>query len=160
MLSRRAKYALKALAHFTRLPPGTTVIAAEIADVTQAPRLVVGGVLHELRNAGILISRRGTGGGFSMREDAREMPVGAVIRLFDGSQAPLPCVEGKGAPNCDDCGEPCAVRSIMIGVRDAITEVIQSIPLSSLAEADGRWLPNPNASFAFKKTTNPVDKTL
>lgn len=57
-------------------------------------------IVATLNKAGFLESRRGKAGGYRLSVDAGELSVGAVLRLTEGSLAPVACMENGG---CDEC---------------------------------------------------------
>ena len=64
MLTAKGKYGLKALMHLGSVPPGKTVQAIDIADTNDIPKKFLDAILGELRNAGIVYSKKGPGGGY------------------------------------------------------------------------------------------------
>jgi Rrf2 family protein len=98
MLTAKAKYGLKALLHLASLPPGETVQASAIADADNIPKKFLDAVLGELRNAGIVYSKKGPGGGYVLARGPNEIQVGHVIRTLDGPLAPISCASRTAYP--------------------------------------------------------------
>lgn len=75
-------------------------------------------ILLALRHAGLLTSKRGVGGGYSLRKAASEISVGEVIRVLDGPIALVPCAAEQAGEPCT-CPNPnsCALRLLMTDVR-------------------------------------------
>ena len=69
----------------------------------------------------------------------RTVSIGRVIRLLDGALAPLPCVSLRyyGSCSCPD-EATCALRDVMIDVRDAMLEILDNQSLADLAARPGR----------------------
>src|SRR3989337_3144093 len=63
-LSKKAEYALWALIYAARHPEGTTFQIKELAERNRIPKKFLELILLELKNAGIVESRRGVGGGY------------------------------------------------------------------------------------------------
>jgi Rrf2 family protein len=93
-----------------------------------------------LRNAGVVRAQVGSGGGYSLARPAATITVGSVIRILDGTVAPVSCVSriAYGRCGCAD-EETCLVRLVMEDVRNAIVSVIDSTTLADLV-ARGRKL--------------------
>ena len=89
MLTKKAKYGLKALADLARLAPGETAFITEIAERNNIPKKFLDAILLELRKAGMLRSKKGPGGGYSLSKTAAEIRIGHVIRTLDGPLAPI-----------------------------------------------------------------------
>jgi len=145
MLTRKGKYGLKALMHLTGLPPGGSPSSAEIAEKNQISKKFLDGILGELRNAGLVHSRYGREGGFTLARPASEIMVGHVVRVLDGPLAPIPCASRSYYQKCTDCvnEDRCSVRLIMLEVRNAIAAILDQ---RSVAEMRGLAdLPSPKA---------------
>jgi Rrf2 family protein len=136
MLSRKAKYALRALSTLALAEPAQ-LQARRIAQDAKVPEKFLEAILVELRNAGIVASRRGTIGGHSLAKPASQIMVGDVVRIIDGPIAPIRCASVTAYQPCADCIDPptCALRGLMGDVRDAMSEIIDKRSLSELAQA-------------------------
>ena len=136
MLSRKAKYALRALSVLALAEPAQ-LQARRIAGEAKVPEKFLEAILVELRNAGIVSSRRGTIGGHSLAKPAEEIMVGDIVRIIDGPIAPIRCASVTAYQPCADCIDPqtCALRDLMGDVRDAMSKVIDRRTLRELALA-------------------------
>ncbi|MEP7263926.1 MAG: Rrf2 family transcriptional regulator, partial [Bacteroidota bacterium] len=92
MLSKRCKYALKALEYIARQDGKQPILIAEISEQQHIPKKFLEAILLDLRRDGLLQSRMGKNGGYSLRLSAEEINIGHVIRLIDGPIALIPCV--------------------------------------------------------------------
>ena len=136
MLSRKAKYALRALSVLALAEPAQ-LQARRIAGEAKVPEKFLETILVELRNAGIVSSRRGTFGGHSLAKPADQIMVGDIVRIIDGPIAPIRCASVTAYQPCADCIDPqtCALRDLMGDVRDAMSNVIDRRTLRELALA-------------------------
>lgn len=136
MLSKKAKYALRALCALALAQP-ERLQARKIALEARVPEKFLETILVELRNAGLVESRRGTVGGHSLARPAEQIMVGDIVRVIDGPIAPIRCASVTAYKPCDDCLDPesCALRLLMGDVRDAMSEVIDHRSLRQLALA-------------------------
>ena len=134
MLTAKGKYTLKALAHLARLEPGITTRADDIAAANNIPKKFLDAILGELRNAGIVHSRKGPGGGYRLARAPGAIKIGHVIRTIDGPLAPLPCASRTAYQPCRDCKNvsDCNVRLLMTEVRDSIAEVLDRVTVVDL----------------------------
>ncbi|WEX77936.1 Rrf2 family transcriptional regulator [Sinorhizobium numidicum] len=138
MLTKKGKYGLKALVDLARLQQGETAFINEIALRNNIPKKFLDTILLELRNAGILRSKKGPGGGYSLSRPASEIYIGHVIRTLDGPLAPIRCASRTAYEVCEDCSDPetCRVRISMTTVRNAMASILDSMTLAQFA-ADG-----------------------
>jgi Rrf2 family protein len=138
MLSKRAKYALKALLALTEHKGDEPVRIADLAARERIPPKFLELILLDLRNQGLVQSRKGKRGGYLLARDPSRIPVGQVVRLFDGPLAPVPCASQTGYVRCDDCPDEaaCGVRLAMKEVRDATARILDKMSLATLARRE------------------------
>lgn len=134
MLTNKGKYGLKAMLHLASLEPGDTAMGAEIAAANNIPKKFLDAILLELRNAGMLRSKKGPGGGYALARAPKEIRVGLIIRTLDGPLAPISCASKSAYVPCEDCEdlETCAVRITMSRVRDAMSEILDRMTLQEM----------------------------
>lgn len=139
MLSQKARYALRALVELARAE-GDQLTSGELAARADAPRKFLEAILLELSRNGIVVSRRGKFGGYTLSRPAAEISFAEVIRVIDGPLALAPCVSPKlGYRKCDDCEDPatCALREALLRARDATAEVLEGYSLGEAASSAG-----------------------
>lgn len=134
MLTKKGKYGLKAMVHLSGAEPGRPVLVTEIAEQNGIPKKFLDTILGELRNAGLLHSKKGKGGGYTLGRPASEIRVGHIIRVLDGPLAPIACASKTAYQRCDDCTDEkqCAVRMMMLEVRQAISTVLDNRTLAEM----------------------------
>jgi Rrf2 family protein len=142
MLTAKGKYGLKALVHLAHYPMGELALVSDIAMANNIPKKFLDAILSDLRNAGFVQSRKGKGGGYRLARPPEEIKIGSVVRVLDGPLAPIPCASHTRYEPCDDCDvATCQVRHMMLNVRNAIAEVLDSTTLAQMRDADGEVLP-------------------
>ena len=135
MLTNKGKYGLKALVHLAQLPPGQLALVNDIAVANHIPKKFLDAILGELRNAGLVQSRKGKGGGYRLARLPEDIRVGSIVRVLDGPLAPIPCASRTRYEACDDCDvNTCQVRHIMLDVREAIAEVLDHRTLAEMRD--------------------------
>jgi Rrf2 family protein len=137
MITRKTKYALSALVHLARKEKSGPVLISELAAKERIPKKFLELILLELKNHGILRSRRGKGGGYTLGRPSELIRLGEVIRLLDGPLAPLPCVSETAYQPCDDCTNEtlCGIRLVMTEVRDATARILDNTTLADVVIA-------------------------
>jgi Rrf2 family protein len=88
-VSQRGLYALKALTHLAEAYQGGLVKVHAIAADEAIPEKFLEAILVTLKNARLVSSQRGRGGGYRLRRPPAEIPVGDVVRIIDGPLAPF-----------------------------------------------------------------------
>lgn len=88
-LSKRAEYALRALAAMARRPPQTVSQIEELAAAEGLPPKVLEQILLVLKKADLLHSKRGVGGGYHLTRPAHHITLGEILRAVDGPFLPL-----------------------------------------------------------------------
>ncbi len=134
MLSKKAKYAIKALLALAGRKDEEPVRIADLASEEQIPAKFLELILLDLRNQGILQSRKGKGGGYLLARDPGDISLGQIVRMFDGPLAPVPCASQTGYVRCADClnEDVCGVRLAMKEVRDATAKILDGTSIASL----------------------------
>jgi Rrf2 family protein len=134
MLTKKAKYGLKAMVHLAGIEPGRTALVNDIATANQIPKKFLDAILAELRNAGFVHSKKGKGGGYTLARSAEDIGVGNIIRVLDGPLAPIQCASKTVYRRCDDCTDEkrCAIRLVMLEARDAIANVLDNKTLAQM----------------------------
>lgn len=133
-LSKRSKYGLLALTDLASHDQQRPVPLKELAQQNNIPQKFLEQIFLTLRNAGIVQSQIGIGGGYLLGRDSGDITVGEIIRVLDGTIAPVSCVSkiAYGRCTCRDEAH-CPVRQVMSHVRDAIVAVIDTTTLADIA---------------------------
>ena len=136
MLSKKTIYAFKALIHLAGQPSGLPVLIADLARIETIPRKFLESILLSLRKGGILQSRIGKGGGYSLALPPNRITIGSVIRLLEGDIAPVSCLSSTNYARCEDCQDEvtCGIRLTMVDVNSAFTVVIDGLTVADMVE--------------------------
>jgi Rrf2 family protein len=142
MISKKSKYAINALVHLGRkFGEGPTLIST-IAEEENIPQKFLEAILLELKNDGILGSKKGKGGGYYLRKDPETVNLAQVLRLFDGAIALLPCVTFKFYERCEECKdeETCSIREAFLKVRNETVKIFKNQTLKGLVEKEKKLI--------------------
>ena len=134
MLSRKAKYGLKAVLFLAQRSGEGPVLIEEIAVAEGIPRKFLEQILLELKKKGLLHSRMGRGGGYQLGRAPEEIFMGEIVRALDGPLAPVPCVSVIAYRRCDECADEnsCGIRLVMKEVRDSIAHILDTASLADV----------------------------
>jgi Rrf2 family protein len=142
MLSITSQYALRALSHLAR-QAGEAVLGRDLAESVEIPANYLSKVLLTLRNAGLVDTTRGSGGGYRLSRSANEIHLIDVVELFEEVSRKKPsCFLGRTRP-CSET-KPCTAHSTWKGVQEAYLGFLVSTPLSAIAGNPGDvWARSP-----------------
>lgn len=130
MISTTSEYALRALTRLAGLPNGRAILARNLAADAGIPRNYLSKVLLALRNAGILDSTRGAGGGYRLRKPANEIFLMDVVEIFEGRKGAAGCLL-----NHRECSDktPCTAHRTWRELNMAYSGFMLSTSIASLA---------------------------
>jgi Rrf2 family transcriptional regulator, cysteine metabolism repressor len=133
-LSKKSEYGLRALLELTLAHGWETLQRHQIAERQHIPVEFLEQILLTLKRAGLLASRRGVKGGYTLIKSPGEITLGQVIRILDGPLAPIGCVSKTAYQKCSECpyaeDARCPVQHVMGTVRDAIADILDHYSLS------------------------------
>jgi len=138
-LSKRGEYGLRAMIMLAGTPDSDTSLPmVQIKEISQREQIstkFLEQILLTLKNAGLLHSKMGVGGGYYLARPASEINLGQIFRVLDGPVAPIKCVsqmayEPCGCPDEQTCG----LRMVMGDVRNAIADILDTTTLADVAK--------------------------
>lgn len=133
MLSKKTQYAFKALMYMAQVEKDGPILIAEIARKKKIPLKFLENILLELKNGGVLDSKKGKGGGYFFKEAPSKIHLAKVMRLLDGPIALLPCVSLNFYERCKNCDEQnCGLRDTLIMARDATLRILEKKTVADL----------------------------
>lgn len=140
MITMKTKYALKALSRLAVAPRGQPLLIADIAQQEGIPKKFLELILSELKQHGILTSRKGRGGGYLMARAPEEVTVAAVLRVLDGPIAPVPCLSRTAYQRCNECPNEatCSVRLVLREAHEASVQVLENTTIADMITRVGQ----------------------
>jgi Rrf2 family protein len=120
MITKKSKYAIKALIYLSKKETAEPVLIEEISKQERIPKKFLEAILLDLRKAGYLGSKKGKGGGYYLIKPAEQINMAEVLRLFDGAIALVPCVAHKYYETCEECIDEatCPIREVFRIIRE------------------------------------------
>ena len=135
MLSKKTKYGLIALLALARDYGQGPQLISTLAAQERIPKKFLEYILLQFKNAGLLQSRKGKGGGYALAGHPAEISVGRAIRILEGPLAPVACVSETAYERCTECDEAtCGIRLVMKDVRDAMAEILDHTTLQDMLQ--------------------------
>ena len=136
MLSKKCKYAIHALVYLAERYQQGPVHIQDIAEHERIPKKFLEAILLEMRNAKILHSKKGKGGGYYLYKKPEEVNMVEILRLMDGAIAMLPCVSLNYYEPCEECKDEktCGIRDAFTGVRDETLKLLSKSTLAHIVK--------------------------
>lgn len=130
-LSTKGRYGTRALLDIALHQGERPVQLKAIAQRQQISLHYLEHIIAPLIAAGMLRSTRGAGGGVSLGKLPEEIRLSEVIRVLEGSIAPVECVDD---PNVCPRADICVTRDIWAEMKEAMAGVLESTTLQDLVE--------------------------
>lgn len=131
LISTKGRYALRVMLDLMECGDGYVPLA-EIAERQQISEKYLEGIIAMLSRAGLVKSLRGKGGGYCAVRSAEEYTVGEILRITEGSLAPVTCLE-EGAAVCPRSGE-CRTLPMWEKLHRTISNFLDSVTLASILD--------------------------
>lgn len=135
-LSKKTQYTLRALYALARSYGGGPTLIAKIAREESIPQDFLENILLYLKREGLVDSKKGKGGGYSLTMPPDKVTIGSVIRLTEGPLASLPCASETAYRKCDECVDDrfCGTKLVMREVRDATAAILDHTTLAQVCQ--------------------------
>lgn len=130
MISSKGRYALRVMLELCSRAEGGYTPLKEITAAEGISQKYLEGIMAELSKAGFVEAQHGKGGGYKLSRTPEEYTVGSVLKLTEGTLAPVSCLESD-APACDraDC---CKTLPVWLHLDTLINNYLESVRLSDL----------------------------
>ena len=139
MISTRGRYALRVLVDLAEHGGGSYLPMKEVANRQEISLKYLERIVPLLTRARLLEGQSGKGGGYRLTRSSANYSVGEILRLTEGSLAPVTCLEGAENP-CPRAGE-CTTLPMWQKLDDMINTYLDSVSLSDLlSQTDGNAL--------------------
>src|SRR5918992_453373 len=150
MFSTRAEYGVRVMTHLARQDGAAPVSLGAIADAEGLPLAYLEHLVQRLRRAGLVESRRGAHGGYSLARPADSISMAEVVEALEGEIAPIECITAgsDGTLVCAREGQPghdpCPTKLLWTRVQGSIVRTLGDMTLADLVR--------PNKKTSQKET--------
>lgn len=139
LVSTKGRYALRVMLELAQSQPDTYMPLPLIAQRQGISEKYLESIIAILSRAGLVEGLRDKGGGYRLTRSSANYSVGEILRLTEGSLAPVTCLEGAENP-CPRAGE-CTTLPMWQKLDDLINTYLDSVSLSDLlSQTDGNAL--------------------
>ena len=130
-VSTKGRYALRLMVDLAEYNTGENISLKEIAARQEISFKYLEQIITMLNRAGFVKSVRGPQGGYRLAKEPKDYTVGEILRLTEGSLAPVPCLEPK---NLCERENDCATIDFWKTFYDAMLKVVDETTLADLVE--------------------------
>ena len=131
-ISTKGRYALRLMLDLALNNTGEAVSLKDIARRQDISDKYLEQIISILNKAGYVRSIRGAQGGYMLRRPPKEYTVGMILRLTEGTLAPVSCLKDDAVP-CDRAGD-CCTLPIWKGLAELVDKYFDSMTLKEVAE--------------------------
>lgn len=133
-LTSKSEYGLLAMIDIAAADESRPVSVREISDRRTIPRKFLEQIFHALRQAGLVDSRRGPHGGFTLSRSAADITVLEIVEAVEGPLRASVCVAAGSEHEGPVCGQhgSCAAASVWSRATEAMRREFDSVSLASL----------------------------
>lgn len=131
-VSTKGRYALRLMIDIAMNASGEPVRIKDVSRRQEVSEKYLEQIISILNKAGYVKSIRGPKGGYTLARPAKDYTAGMILRLTEGSMAPVSCLEFE----VNDCPrqEQCATLELWKRLDEAIKSVVDSVTLEDLVE--------------------------
>ena len=131
-ISTKGRYAVRVMLDLALHDTGACIKVREIAGRQNISEKYLEQIIAILNKAGYVKSMRGAQGGYRIAGAPEQYTVGMILRLTEGSLAPVACLEEE--PNeCERC-DICETLGVWKELYGAINQVVDSVTIADLME--------------------------
>ena len=131
-ISTKGRYMLRMLVDLAEHQNNGYIALKDIAARQNISKKYLEQIIPLLNKSGILQANRGFQGGYRLAKAPNQYPVGDILRITEGSLAPVACLE-YGPENCERSGE-CVTLPVWQGLNKVINEYLDSITLQDILD--------------------------
>ena len=131
-ISTKGRYAARVMLDLAVNNTGECIKVKEIAARQGISEKYLEQIISVLHKAGYVTSARGAQGGYRLAKDPKEFTIGMILRLTEGSMAPVTCLE-EGAVECERC-DTCETLDVWRDIYKAVNQVIDNVTIADLVE--------------------------
>ena len=131
-ISTKGRYALRLMLDLAVNYTGEYITIKNIAKRQEISEKYLEQIITQLSKAGFVKSARGAQGGYMLAHTPAEYTVGEILRVLEGSLAPVSCLE-EGHVTCARASE-CVTLDIWLQLEKAINNVVDNITLADLVK--------------------------
>ena len=137
LISSKGRYALRVMLDLAHNPNGEFIPLKDITARQNISKKYLEGIMTLLSKNDFVEAMHGKGGGYRLSRDASEYKVGDILRLTEGTLAPVMCLEENAKP-CERAGE-CITLPLWTGLNKVICDYLDNISIEDILQEKPLW---------------------
>lgn len=129
-ISTKGRYGIRLMLSLAINYEKGTLSLKNIAKEQEISEKYLEQIINPLTKADLVKSFRGSQGGYTLSRSPKEISVGEILQVLEGSLSPVACVDSPTCPNSDNC----VSLSLWRRMKDALDEVVDNTTLDSMAQ--------------------------
>jgi Rrf2 family cysteine metabolism transcriptional repressor len=135
IFSTKAEYGVRVMAHLAGTDGERPVSLGSIADAEGLPLAYLEHLVQRLRREGLVESRRGAHGGYTLTRPPAEITMAEIVRALEGNLAPIECITPEGLCSRETAGQAaCPTKLLWTRVQGSIVRTLNEMKLSDLTQ--------------------------
>lgn len=130
-ISTKGRYALRLMLDLALNSNGGAIPLRDVARRQEISDKYLEQIVIPLSRAGLVRSIRGAAGGYLLTRVPEQYTVGEILRVLEGSLAPVSCADGTG---CCDRADRCVTMEVWQEIQAAVDKVVDGMTLAGLVK--------------------------
>lgn len=132
MVSTKGRYALRVMVDLSEHNTGTYIPLKDIAERQEISQKYLESIMTVLSKGGFVDALHGKGGGYKLNRDPDEYTVGSILKLTEGTLAPVACLDSDHK-KCDRATN-CRTLPMWIELERLVNNYLEGITLGDLSQ--------------------------
>ncbi|MFL5895718.1 MAG: RrF2 family transcriptional regulator [Thermoleophilaceae bacterium] len=133
IFSTKAEYGVRVMAHLAGTDAERPVSLGSIADAEGLPLAYLEHLVQRLRRQGLVESRRGAHGGYTLSRPAADITMAEIVEALEGNLAPIECLTPEGMCHREVTGnDACPTKLLWTRVQGSIVRTLNEMTLDDL----------------------------
>lgn len=134
LISSKGRYAIRVMLDLAEHSDGELIPLKDIAARQEISQKYLESIMTLLSKNGMVEAMHGKGGGYSLNKPASEYKIGDILRLTEGTLAPVSCMQEE-AKHCERAAQ-CKTLPLWTGLDQVIREYLDSVSIGDILEAN------------------------
>lgn len=132
LISSKGRYALRVMLDLAKNPEGQYIPLKDITLRQNISQKYLESIMVMLSKSGLVEAMHGKGGGYRLSREPKDYKIGDILRLTEGTLAPVMCLEENAQP-CERADE-CLTLPLWAGLNKVISEYLDNISLEDILQ--------------------------
>lgn len=149
IVTQKCQYAMRAVFELAKREGRGPVKINEIAEVQAIPQRFLENILNQLKQGGVVESRRGKEGGYLLAQPAAELTAGTIIRLIEGPIYYIECTSNTGPEERCPLKGDCVFMPLWDRARQALESVYDGVTFGDMVRQEQERVEQANLSYSI-----------